>query len=149
MPRRKKRSVAGFLPFVPPTVTHNDLEAYTTKRKGRTVACIRKSDRLRAAEDMMWPYVLRLKESSWGLPLKRPVRETLKISWPCGESHKQGEPRSDAPDLDNWVKTFNDLCERAGIISCDAHIVEEHLYKAWAEPAGVYVKFEEIIWPRV
>ena len=138
------KSIAGFLPFVPPTVTHNSLKAYTVKRGGKVVARIRKSDKLKAAEDMMRPYVERLARGKDYLPLRGAVRETVKVCWPCGDAHEQGEPRIDPPDLDNWVKTFNDLCEQAGIITCDAHVVDEHLSKAWADPAGVYVKFEEV-----
>lgn len=143
MPRRKK-AVQAFLPFVPPTVTHNALEAYTFKRKGKVLASIRKSDRLKAAEDLMRPHVRRMAESASGLPLTGPVRETLKICWPTDGRHSQGEPRTDPPDLDNWEKTFNDLCEEAGIVSDDAHIVDKHSYKLWADPAGVFVRFEEL-----
>lgn len=137
------RAVQGFLPFVPPTVTHNDLEAYTVKRRGKVTASIRKSKRLKAAEDMMRPYVQRL-AAAWCCPIKGAVVETLKVCWPCEGKHADGEPRTDPPDLDNWEKTFNDLCEREGIISCDAHIVAKHSYKLWSETPGVFVRFEEI-----
>lgn len=138
------RAVQCFLPFLPPTVTHNDLEAYTFKKGGKRIAAIRKSDRLRAAEDMMRPYVQRMADSSLCCPMRGPVAQTVKICWPCGGKHEQGEPRSDPPDYDNWVKTFNDLCESCGIITNDAHIVAAHVYKVWADPAGVFVRFEEI-----
>lgn len=138
------RRVQGFLPFVPPTVTHNDLEAYTFKRGGKVVASIRKSDRLKAAEDMMRPYVQRMAASEPCCPLKGAVAETLKVCWPTGGRHEQGEPRRDPPDFDNWAKTFNDLCESCGIITDDAHIVAAHVYKLWADPPGVFVRFEEI-----
>lgn len=138
------RAVQGFLPFEPPTVTHNDLEAYTFKRGGKTVAKIRKSDRLKEAEAMMRPFVQRLADSSLCCPIKGPVIETLKVCWPTNGRHRQGEPRCNPPDLDNWEKTFNDLCERCGIVSNDAHIVAKHTYKLWSDPCGVFVRFEEI-----
>lgn len=142
---RTVRAVQGFLPFVPPTVTHNALEAYTFRRGGKVCAGIRKSDALKAAEDMMWPYVQRLADASSCCPLKGPVIETLKICWPCGDKHRQGEVRTDPPDLDNWIKTFNDLCEKCGIISDDAHVVGyRNVGKYWADPAGVFVRFEEL-----
>ena len=137
-------AVQGFLPFVPPTVTHNALEAYTFKRQGKVKAGIRKSERLKEAEDMMRPHVQRLARSSACCPIKGAVVETLKVCWPCEGRHKQGEPRTDPPDLDNWEKTFNDLCEAEGLITCDAHIVAKHTYKLWADPPGVFVRFEEV-----
>ena len=142
--RDSKGFVQGFLPFVPPTVTHNDLEAYTVRRGNKTIAKIRKSDRLKAAEDMMRTYVERLADGCDALPLRGAVRETVKVCWPCEGRHEQGEPRCDPPDIDNFVKTFNDLCESCGIVTCDAHVVDLRASKAWADPAGVFVRFEEI-----
>ncbi len=142
------RAVQAFLPFVPPTVTHNDLEpyAYKTKRGGKQAAGIRKSDRLKAAEDMMRPYVQRMADSSLCCPMRGPLVETLKICWPTDGRHEQGEFRLDPPDLDNWIKTFNDLCERCGVMSNDAHVVRyRDVCKVWADPAGVFVRFEEIV----
>ena len=139
------RAVQAFLPFVPPTVTHNDLEAYTYKSDGKTHAGIRKSRRLKAAEDAMRPYVQRWADSMACCPMRGPVVETLKVCWPTDGRHEQGEPRSDPPDLDNWIKTFNDLCESCGVISNDAHVVGyRSVCKCWADPAGVFVRFEEV-----
>lgn len=138
------RVVQVFLPFVPPTVTHNDLEAYTFKRKGKTKAGIRKSDRLKSEEDRMWPYVERAARGWSCVPLRPPVRETLKICWPTEGKHEQGELRIDPPDLDNWEKTWHDLVERAGIVTNDSHIADKRSIKAYADPAGVFVRFEEI-----
>ena len=139
------KRVQAFLPFVPPTVTHNDLEAYTYRRGGRTYAGIRKSDRLKAAEDAMRPHIQRWAEAMTCCPLRGKVAETLKICWPTEGKHEQGEFRDDAPDLDNWIKTFNDLCESCGVISDDAHVVRyKDVVKVWTDPAGVFVRFEEI-----
>lgn len=138
------RVVQVFLPFVPPTVTHNDLEAYTFKRGKKTKAGIRKGDKLKEAEDMMWPYIERAARGWSCVPLKPPVRETLKICWPTEGKHGQGELRIDPPDLDNWEKTWHDLVERAGIVTNDSHIADKRSIKAYADPAGVFVRFEEI-----
>lgn len=144
MTRSKPRAVQAFLAFVPPTVTHNDLEAYTLRRGGKTIAAIRKSDRLKEAEDLMRPHVQRFREGKKFCPLRGPLRETLKVCWPTDGKHEQGAPRTEPPDLDNWVKTFNDLCEHARLISNDAHVVDLRVIKVWADPAGVFVRFEEI-----
>lgn len=138
------RSVQAFLPFVPPTVTHNDLEAYTFKRGSKTIASIRKSDRLKEAEDLMRPYVRRMAEQSICCPLSGKLRETVKVCWPTRGRHEQGEPHTDVPDIDNFIKTFNDLCQRCGVIENDSSVADLHASKAWADPAGVFVRFEEI-----
>lgn len=138
------RRVQGFLPFEPPTVTHNDLEAYTFSRGKNVKAGIRKSARLKHAEDLMWPYIERMARTWPCTPLRPPVRETLKICWPTEGKHDQGELRIDPPDLDNWEKTWHDLIERAGIVKNDAHIADKRSVKVWADPAGVFVRFEEI-----
>ncbi len=137
------RSVQAFLAFVPPRVTHNDLEAYTFKRGGKVRAGIRKSDRLRDAEDMIRPHVQRMAERV-SRPMSGKIAERVKVCWPTGGRHEQGEPMGDAPDLDNWVKTFNDICESCGIIEDDRLVVDLHVTKAWADPAGVFVRFEEL-----
>lgn len=144
MTTKRKRAVQAFLPFVPPTVTHNALEAYICRRNNKQVAAIRKSGRLKAAEDLMRPYVQKMADANWCCPLRGPVAQTLKVCWPTEGRHEQGEPRTDPPDLDNWEKTFNDLCESCHVISDDAHIVAKHSYKLWADPAGVFVRFEEV-----
>ena len=137
------RVVQCFLPFVPPKVTHNDLEAYVYWRNDKPVAGIRKSDRLKAAEDMMRPYVERLGRMAGGIPLKK-CEQTVKICWPTGGRHEQGELCDEPPDYDNWVKAFNDICQDCGVIINDCYIAIAHVYKVWADPAGVFVRFREI-----
>lgn len=140
------RSVSCFLPFVPPRVTHNDLEAYMKRVNNKMVAAIRKSDRLKAAEDMMRPYVQRMADGMRCGTLDGAICETVKICWPTNGRHEQGEPMLEKPDIDNWIKTFNDLCERCKVIKDDKLVAELHTKKAWSDPAGVFIKFEEIAW---
>ncbi len=138
------RSVQSFLTFVPPKVTHNDLEAYTTKAGGKTVARIRKSDRLKEAEDMMRPHVERMSEK-YGRPrLAGPLAQLVKVCWPTEGRHEQGEYMCEKPDADNWVKAFNDLCEHAGLIQNDKLVCVLHIEKMYADPAGVFVRFQEL-----
>lgn len=136
------RAVQAFLPFLPPHVTHNDLEAYTYKRGGRTIAGIRKSDRLKGAEDMMRPYVERLARAD-ACPMTGALRMTVKVCFPRGD-HEQGEPHTVPPDLDNFIKTFQDLCQRCHVIDNDSRVAELRACKVWADPPGVFVRFEEI-----
>ena len=137
------RAVQAFLPFVPPRVTHNDLKAAIKYVNSRPVPYIRKSDRLRAAEDDMRPHVAKIAPD---MPLRGPLREVLKVCYPTGGKHAQGEPMTNKPDLDNWIKPFNDILQDCKVIRDDAHIADMHVTKVWADPAGVWVRVEEIKW---
>lgn len=131
-------SIQAFLAMVPPTVTHNDLEA-ARGRGGRPY--IRKSDRLREAEGA---YMARLAPLRPERPLSGPVRLVLRWCFPTGGAHAQGEPMADVPDLDNMCKTLQDCLVRAGIVSEDRRVVDLRLSKAWMDPAGVFVRAEEV-----
>jgi len=48
------------------------------------------------------------------------------------------------PDLDNFIKTFQDICQACGAIDNDSHVVEIRACKVWVDPPGVFVRFEEI-----
>lgn len=131
-------SIQAFLPMVPPTVTHNDLEA-SVGRGGRPY--IRKSERLREAEGA---YMARLAPLRPARPLSGPLRLTVRWCFPTDSEHAQGEPMGEAPDLDNMCKSFQDCLTRAGIIDDDRHVVELRLSKAWSDPAGVWFRAEGI-----
>lgn len=131
-------SIQAFLPMVPPTVTHNDLEA-SVGRGGRPY--IRKSERLREAEGA---YMARLAPLRPARPLSGPLRLTVRWCFPTGGEHARGEPMCDVPDLSNMLKTFEDCLTRAGVIADDRLIADERMAKAWSDPAGVWFRAEEI-----
>ena len=124
------RVVQAFVPVAPPTVTHNDLVAYV-RANGRPG--IRKSDRLCEAEDALLPR------------LAGPLRVTVRWCFPAaGTRHAQGEPHVCRPDMSNMLKTLEDVMQRAGVIADDSMVVEERLSKAWMDPAGIFVRAEEL-----
>lgn len=133
---------SAFLAMVPPTVTHNDLEAYVRRGKGgRLVPAIRKSEALKEAED-----AVRARIMARGVP-KEPiggaVTLTCVLCWPRG-GHAQGEPKATAPDLDNSVKTLQDLLQGCGVMARDSQVARIDASKCWADPAGIYLKVERI-----
>jgi Holliday junction resolvase RusA-like endonuclease len=134
-----------FLAMVPPTVTHNDLEAFMKRgRGGRMVPSIRKSEELREAEDALRARVLAAGVND--VPLgSRDCALAVSVTWcfPRGD-HEQGEPHTDKPDMSNMLKTLEDVLARCGVISDDCRIADERLCKAWADPAGIYVLVEEM-----
>ena len=134
------RVVQAFVPVAPPTVTHNDLVAHV-RANGRPG--IRKSDRLREAEDALLPRLAGLAPSSG--PLSGPLRVTVRWCFPAaGTRHAQGEPHVCRPDMSNMLKTLEDVMQRAGVIADDSMVVEERLAKAWMDPAGIFVRAEEL-----
>lgn len=135
------RVVQGFLPSPPPDVTHNDLVAYVTYANCKPVAKIRKSDRLKAEEDRLRPHMAKLAPDR---PLSGPLRATWKLVWPTDGKHAQGEPKITRPDADNVIKTLSDLMESCRVITDDAHVVDLRVMKAYGDPAGIWVRVEEM-----
>lgn len=136
------RAWQAFLAVEPPTVTHNDLVAYVVGgRGGRAHASIRKSDRLKAAEDALMAALGRCAPPE---PLLGPLRLDVRLCYATHGRHAQGEPKATRPDVDNSLKTILDCLARAGVIEDDARVVELRASKAWADPAGIWVRVERL-----
>lgn len=130
-------SIEFFEPMVPPKTTHNDLEP--GMRKGKPT--IRKSQDLRNAE-AKWE--AHLAKHAPAEPLEGPVMAQARICWPTEGKHGQGEPMTGKPDLDNVEKTLWDVMAKLGFYTDDAHIVDKRTGKMWADPAGIWIRLEEI-----
>lgn len=128
---------SAFLAMEPPTVTHNDLKAVT--RGGRPA--IVKSDRLREAEDAL---VARLAQQTPPEPMGGPLSVEVRWCFATRGSHAQGEPHVARPDMSNMLKTLEDCMARAGWIVDDSTICDERMAKAWMDPAGIWVRVEEV-----
>mgnify|MGYP002522555998 CR=1 FL=1 len=136
------RVIQGFLPTPPPNVTHNDLTIrYRTKMSGGRVPYVAKSDRLRKAEDAIRPHIARLAPS---MPLSGALMVTWKLVWPTDGKHYQGEAKTTKPDADNVVKTLNDLLETCRVIVNDAMICDMRVMKMFRDPAGIWLRVEEV-----
>jgi Holliday junction resolvase RusA-like endonuclease len=132
------RAIETFLPMVPPRVTHNDLEVH---RVGGGRATIGKSADLREAEAALGARVAKVAPD---VPLSGPLRLQVRVCWPCGGRHGQGEPMRDKPDWDNFAKTFQDVLARCHVIRDDKDVVDARVAKAWADPAGIWFRVEEL-----
>ena len=124
---------SAFLAMEPPTVTHNDLEP--GMRDGRP--CIRKSGRLREAEDAIMARLAPVRPAE---PLSGPLRLQVRWCFGTGGRRPQGAPHTSRPDMSNMLKTLEDCMVRAGWIADDALVCEERLAKAWSDPAGIWVR---------
>ena len=76
--------------------------------------------------------------------MRRALRVTLRVCFPCAGGHAQGSPHTARPDLDNIMKTLADRLQANRVIADDSHVAEWDAAKAWCDPAGVYVLVEEI-----
>lgn len=131
------RAIETFLPMVPPRVTHNDLEVH---RVGGGRATIGKSADLREAEAALEARVAKVAPD---VPLSGPLRLQVRFCWPTG-THPQGAPMTDKPDADNLAKTFQDVVTRCHVIKDDKDVVDLSVAKAWADPAGIWFRVEEL-----
>lgn len=132
-------AIEFFEPMIPPTVTHNDLEATLNKKTGKPF--IRKSQALKNAESSWEAHLAKFTPKK---PLKGAVVAQARICWPTEGKHEQGEPMTNKPDLDNVEKTLWDVLAKLGFYIDDAHIVDKHTQKMWADPAGIWIRLEEI-----
>lgn len=126
-----------FAPMVPPTVTHNGLEVHRYGGRAR----IGKSAALVDAEAKWEAHLARFAPPK---PLTGPLRADLRLCWPTRGEHPQGTPKDTKPDLDNTEKTVWDVLQRLGYYEGDQQIADKHSAKMWADPAGVYLRLEEI-----
>lgn len=123
-----------------PDVTHNDLMALVSKKTGK--AFLSKSNALKEAE-MDWESHLAKFTPSSGL--RGALRADLRLCWSTNGKHPQGSLKETKPDLDNTEKTFWDVLGRLGFFEVgDQQVAQKLVTKMWADPAGVYLKLEEV-----
>ena len=126
-----------FEPMVPPSTTHNGLEVH--RRGGK--AAVGKSAALLEAEAKWEAHLARFAPER---PLRGPLRADLRLCWPTEGKHPQGTPKDTKPDLDNVEKTLWDVMQGLGYYAGDQQVADKHVAKMWADPAGVYLRLEEI-----
>lgn len=141
-----RRRVSAFLPMRPPSVTHNALLAYIVGGGKGAHAAIRKSDKLKDAEDVICAWLMRTvcAQRDFAKLAKGPLR--LSVRWCFGTSvlHPDGTPMTEKPDMSNMLKTFEDCLTRCGIIEDDRFIVDEHIAKGYRDPQGIWFCVEEL-----
>lgn len=120
----------------PPTVTGSNGKR-VDKRSGRIYDAPELSRAREAIESAIAQY--RPLE-----PLSGPLSIEVRWCYPLKRGHRQGEPYTQKPDIDNSCKALFDALQKLGFISDDKLIVEEHVYQAWSEPPGVYILIEQV-----
>ena len=133
--------ISFFEPMVPPTTTHNDLEIRYKHQGGRRVPFIGKSDDLKRAEASWRAHLAKHRPEK---PLSGAVYCEMRVCWPTDGGHAQGEPKTTVPDNDNVEKTVWDVLKSLGFVEDDAQIAHNRTMKMWADPAGIYLRLEEM-----
>lgn len=80
--------------------------------------------------------------------LTGPLSIEVRWCYPLRGRHNQGEPYASKPDIDNSCKALFDALQGLGFIADDRLIVEEHVYQAWSEPPGVFVRISQVNWSK-
>lgn len=126
-----------FEPMVPPTATHNDMEIHRIAGK----AVLGKSGALEAAE-AKWE--AHLAKHAPQKPFDGPVAVEMRICWPTGGKRAQGSWHAVKPDADNVEKTVFDVMAKLGYFDNDSRIALHSTAKLWSDPAGIYLRMEEL-----
>ena len=130
-------SVQVFVPKMPKGLTHNDLEAYIVRRKGKVYAAIRKGAKLKSAEDEIFPYLARARPT---IPLMGPLHQRIKLCYPLVAGKDDGDPYDETPDYDNSIKVINDMLQRLGYYENDSQIFDGHVSQYYSSQPGIFVK---------
>ena len=77
-------------------------------------------------------------------PITGPVGVELRWCYPLKGKHRQGEPYTSKPDIDNTRKVVYDALAGLGFIEDDRFICQDRGYQAWWEPSGLYVKIWKV-----
>jgi Holliday junction resolvase RusA-like endonuclease len=77
-------------------------------------------------------------------PYTGAIRVCTKWLFPIRGQHKDGEPYTKKPDVDNLCKSMYDIMTRLGYWKDDAQIVSGITEKFWSKIPGIYVCIEEL-----
>ena len=89
-------------------------------------------------------FILALKEHSPFKPSTKPIKLTIWFAFDTKDKKKWGQPKPTRPDTDNYLKLFKDCMTDAGFWLDDAQVVDERIFKTYAEKATIMVRWQEI-----
>lgn len=126
-----------FMNMIPPTSTHQQ-QGHTVDRHGVHHFYKRRNGE---AEALLTAHLIKhIPEQPYTCPLK----VVVKWCFPLKAKHRDGEPYTNKPDVDNLCKSLYDIMGRLGYWKDDKQIVCGVTEKYWAESPGIYVRIEGI-----
>lgn len=78
------------------------------------------------------------------MPAEKPIRLKVWFAFDVKDKKKWGTVKPTTPDTDNYIKEFKDCLVKCGYFKSDALIVDEHIFKTYAEKATIMVFWEEL-----
>jgi|SRR5690625_544081 len=127
-----------FLPIKPPTKTHQGKKV--TCKNGKPV--FYEPDELKQVRAKFMAHIGPYTPEK---PLVGPVQLITKWCWPTNGRVPSGTWKDTAPDTDNVIKLPKDVMQDLGFFSvADGQVASEITQTFWADPAGVYIRIEEL-----
>lgn len=123
-----------FLQMIPPTTT-----AQQKKVNFKTKTIYANS----SAADARNKYRAHLAEYVPDKPIDGPIALSIIWGFPAGK-HKNGEPCTNKPDLDNANKMLQDVMQELGFFRDDKNIVQLNLSKIWTWHPGVMIEIKKV-----
>ena len=77
-------------------------------------------------------------------PSDKPIKLTIWFAFDTKNKKLWGQPKPTRPDTDNYLKLFKDCMTDAGFWLDDAQVVDERIFKTYAEKATIMVRWEEV-----
>lgn len=125
-----------FMEMTPPTATHQQ-QGHTVDRHG--IHHFYKRNNGEAEARLTTHLIKHIPEN----PYNCPVKVTVKWYFPLKAKHKDGEPHTNKPDVDNLCKSLFDIMTKLRFRNDDKQIFSCIIEKFWAERTGIYIRIEE------
>lgn len=77
-------------------------------------------------------------------PSNKPIKLTIWFAFDVKDKKLWGQPKPTRPDTDNYLKLFKDVMTLCGFWVDDSQVVDERVFKTYAEKATIMVRWEEI-----
>ena len=78
-------------------------------------------------------------------PSTSPIKLIIWFAFDVQDKKLWGNVKPTTPDTDNYLKEFKDCLVKSGFFKSDAQVVDEHIYKTYAEKATITVMWEELL----
>lgn len=125
-----------FIDMIPPTATHQ--ERGCAIKNGKRRYYNRNND---DAEQKLRAYLAKYVPEQ---PLTGALQVVCKWCYPIKGKHKDGEPHTSKPDVDNLCKALYDIMTKLGYWKDDSQIYSGITEKFWAARPGLYIRIEEV-----
>ena len=89
-------------------------------------------------------FYMALKPYAPKTPSSAPVKLIIWFAFDVKDKKLWGKPKTTRPDTDNYLKLFKDVMTVCGFWVDDSQVVDERVFKTYAEQATIMVRWEEI-----